>query len=105
MKVKLLSRVRLAVTPGTATYEAPLSMGFSRQECWSGLPLPSPVCTTRVVKIIETESRMVLARAYGEGGVWSYGFDDIDLQFFKRKSVETDDSYDCQFYECIEGLP
>ena len=86
MKVKLLSRVRLAATPGTATYEAPLSMGFSRQEYWNGLPLPSPVCTTRVVKIIETESRMVLARAYGEGGVWSYGFDDIDLQFFKRKS-------------------
>ena len=86
VKVKLLSRVRLAATPGTATYEAPLSMGFSRQEYWNGLPLPSPVCTTRVVKIIETESRMVLARAYGEGGVWSYGFDDIDLQFFKRKS-------------------
>ena len=42
VKVKLLSRVRLAATPGTATYEAPLSMGFSRQEYWSGVPLPSP---------------------------------------------------------------
>ena len=45
VKVKLLSRVRLFVTPWTAAYEAPLSMGFPRQEYWSGLPLPSPkVC-------------------------------------------------------------
>ena len=35
-------RVRLLVTPRTAAYQAPLSMGFSRQEYWSGLPLPSP---------------------------------------------------------------
>ena len=37
-----LSRVRLSVTPWTAAYQAPPSMGFSRQECWSGLPFPSP---------------------------------------------------------------
>ena len=42
VKVKLLSRVRLLVTPGTAAYQAPLSMGFSRQEYWIGVPLPSP---------------------------------------------------------------
>ena len=42
MKVKLLSRARLLATPWTATYQAPLSMGFSRQEYWSGVPLPSP---------------------------------------------------------------
>ena len=42
MKVKSLSRVRLLATPWTAAYQAPLSMGFSRQEYWSGLPLPSP---------------------------------------------------------------
>ena len=41
-KVKSLSRVRLFVTPWTAIYQAPLSMGFSRQEYWSGLPFPSP---------------------------------------------------------------
>ena len=40
--VKLLSRVRLFETPWTVTYQAPPSMGFSRQEYWSGLPLPSP---------------------------------------------------------------
>ena len=42
MKVKSLSRVRLLATPWTAAYQAPLSMGFSRQECWSALPFPSP---------------------------------------------------------------
>ena len=37
-----LSRVQLFVTPWTIAYQAPLSMGFSRQEYWSGLPFPSP---------------------------------------------------------------
>ena len=37
------SRVRLCATPWTAAYQAPPSMGFSRQEYWSGLPLPSPL--------------------------------------------------------------
>ena len=41
MKAKPLSCVRLAVTPWTAAYQAPPSMGFSRQEYWSGVPLPS----------------------------------------------------------------
>ena len=39
VKVKPLSRVRLLLTPWTAAYQAPLSMGFSRQEYWSGVPL------------------------------------------------------------------
>ena len=43
VKVKSLSRVRLLVTPWTAAHQAPPSMGFSRPEDWSGLPLPSPV--------------------------------------------------------------
>ena len=43
VKVKSLSRVRLFTTPWTAAYQAPLSRGFSRQEYWSGLPLPSPL--------------------------------------------------------------
>ena len=42
VKVKSLSRVRLFATPWTAAYQAPLSMGVSRQEYWSGVPLPSP---------------------------------------------------------------
>ena len=42
MKVKSLSHVRPLATPWTAAYQAPLSMGFSWQEYWSGVPLPSP---------------------------------------------------------------
>ena len=37
------SRVRLCATPWTAAHQAPLSLGFSRQEYWSGLPFPSPM--------------------------------------------------------------
>ena len=48
VKVKSLSRVQPAVTPWTATFHAPSSMGFSRQEYWSGVPLPSPVSPSRV---------------------------------------------------------
>ena len=46
VKGKLLSHVRLLATPWTAAYEAPPSMGFSRQEYWSGVPLPSPIQIT-----------------------------------------------------------
>ena len=42
VKVKSLSRVRLFGTPWTIAHQAHPSMGFSRQECWSGLPFPSP---------------------------------------------------------------
>ena len=41
VKVKSLSRVRPSATPWTAAFQAPPSMGFSRQEYWSGVPLPS----------------------------------------------------------------
>ena len=41
-KVQSLSRHRLFATPWTAAYQPPPSMGFSRQEYWSGLPFPSP---------------------------------------------------------------
>ena len=41
VKVKMLSRVRLLATPWTAAHQAPLCMGFSKQEYWSMLPLPS----------------------------------------------------------------
>ena len=42
VKVKSLGRVRLLAAPWTIAYQAPLSMGFPRQEYWSGVPLPSP---------------------------------------------------------------
>ena len=54
VKVKLLSRGRLLVTPRTAAYQAPLSTGFSRQEYWSGVPLPSQ-CKYSGIYISEKE--------------------------------------------------
>ena len=51
VKVKLLSRVWLLVTPRTAAHQAPPSMGFSRQEHWSGVPRPSPHVHTAIFKI------------------------------------------------------
>ena len=47
VKVKSLSRVRLLAIPWTAAYQAPPSMGFSRQEYWNRVPLPSPVFLLR----------------------------------------------------------
>ena len=60
MKVKSLSRVQLLVTPWTVAYEAAPSMGFPRQEYWSGVPLPSPIVTT---------DNKYLFRIYNLGGM------------------------------------
>ena len=52
MKAKSLSRARLFATPWTAAHQAPPSMGFSRQEYWSGVPLPSPILVIRKNEIM-----------------------------------------------------
>ena len=51
VKVKSLSRVWLLVTPWTAAYQAPPPMGLSRQQYWSGLPLPSPLVLLLVTNV------------------------------------------------------
>ena len=68
MKVKSLSRVPLIVTPWTAAYQAPPSMGFSRQEYWSGVPLPSLI----YIAISHQKSEIeCMAQCRGlAGGVW-----------------------------------
>ena len=53
VKVKSLSRIRPSATPWTTAYQAPPSMGFSRQEYWSGVPLPSPSGVLLKVKKIK----------------------------------------------------
>ena len=58
-KVKSLSRVPLLATPWTAVHQAPLSMGFSRQEYWSGVPLPSPKWGTFNLKRKELKPTML----------------------------------------------
>ena len=54
VKVKSLSRVRLLAIPWTAAHQAPPSMGFSRQEYWSGVPLPSPMVFPVVINKCES---------------------------------------------------
>ena len=61
---KLHSRVRLLATPWTAVYQAPPSMGFSRQEYWSGVPLPSPVLYRHVANSIHCQQRMLYLFKY-----------------------------------------
>ena len=60
MKVKSESELAQScltlATPWTAAYEAPPSMGFSRQEYWSGVPLPSPI--SKLVNIIKKRNRL-----------------------------------------------
>ena len=54
VKVKSLSHAQLLATPWTGAYQAPPSMGFSRQEYWSGVPLPSPsIMLGLVIEFIE----------------------------------------------------
>ena len=54
VKVKSFSLVWLLATPWTAAYQAPPPMGFSRQEYWSGVPLPSPFIPPRVLQILSS---------------------------------------------------
>ena len=68
VKVKSLSRVWLLATSWTAAYQAPLSMGFSRQEYWSGVPLPSPLswasypqCTSLIIVLIYVFDLLILS--------------------------------------------
>ena len=56
VKVKSISRVRLLATPWTAAYQAPPSMGFSSQEYWSGVPLPSPIFILLYIKQVTKEN-------------------------------------------------
>ena len=53
--VKSLSHVQLLATPWTAAYQAPPSMGFSRQEYWSGVPLPSLSTTVKKHQFFDTQ--------------------------------------------------
>ena len=55
VKVKSLSRVRFLATPWTASHQGPPSMGFSRQEYWNEVPLPSPKLSLQVVKLMGSD--------------------------------------------------
>ena len=80
VKVKSFSHAGLLATPWTAAYQAPPSMGFSRQEYWSGVPLPSPHRYTTMCKIahgnllestgssVQCSALTWLGRLWSEGG-------------------------------------
>ena len=80
VKVKPLSHVRFLATPWTAAHQAPLSMGFSRQECWSGVPSPSPTSEYSLtqkhsISLLESKLWWWLWTYYlpcGPQGFWSY---------------------------------
>ena len=69
MKAKSLSRARLFATPWTAAYQAPPSMGFSRQEYWSEVSLPSPGEDSihGHYQIVNTEIRLIIFFAVKDG--------------------------------------
>ena len=66
VKVKSLSRVRPSATPWTAAFQAPPSMGFSRQEYWRGVPLPSPMFSW-----LMTKSRPALCFVFSSWRKWN----------------------------------
>ena len=78
VKVKSLSRVQLLATPWTAAHQAPLSMGFSRQEYWSGVPLLGT--SYQLVHSMWTEppysdsSESFLPESQWSSSTWSPGF-------------------------------
>ena len=64
VKVKSLSRARLLATPWTAAHQAPPSMGFSRQEYWSRVPLPSPW------ELVRDAEFQVFSEAFQNSVIW-----------------------------------
>ena len=64
VKVKSLSHVWLSATPWTAAYQAPPSMGFSRQEYWSGVPLPFPSVNVRDAVFVKRGGGMISVSSF-----------------------------------------
>ena len=104
MKVKSLNHVRLLVTPWTAAYQAPPSMGFSRKEHWSGVPLPSLTIGYRQVKLkIQKglKQKVLLAIYLATSGVgWA---EKLQPHFFPRESDILLCCYYYVGYKCTYG--
>ena len=69
VKVKSLSRVQPSATPWTAAFQAPPSMGFSRQEYWSGVPLPSPGVSGKFGLGVQNEAGQRLTEFWQENAL------------------------------------
>ena len=91
MKVKSLSRARLLATPWTAAYQAPPSIGFSRQECWSGVPLLSPPDSSGII-LLQQELASLSAIRLETGLIhWSYAvkLTPLGLGYFIRAELSS----------------
>ena len=91
MKVKSLSHVRPSVTPWTAAFQAPPSMGFSRQEYWSGVPLPSPMTNLDSIFksrdiTLPTKVRLVKAMVFP---VVMYGCETWTIKKAEHRRIDT----------------
>ena len=75
VKGKLLSHVWLSATPWTAAYQTPPSMGFSRQEYWSGVPLPSPKWSLACCILLQSSSYQPLQKQGKLLGRWWKSYD------------------------------
>ena len=73
VKVKSFSHVRLFVTPWTVAYQSPPSMGFTRQEYWSGMPLPSPSGALFPSKLLGRNLKRNLDAQQGAKGEMEWG--------------------------------
>ena len=115
VKVKSLSHIRLLATPWTAAYQAPPSMGFTRQEYWSGVPLPSPHTHTSVQQRLDWNDFKgpfvctclgVPRTAFWCGKRWHFGKsqwrDFFTVEIFQQgKHMEDVISGACQEYELL----
>ena len=78
VKVKSLSRVRLLATPWTAAYQTPPSMGFSRQEYWSRVPLPSLVWRSKNTSELQNDTEKYnCCKFMWNGNLVSLTFDNL----------------------------
>ena len=112
VKVKLFSRAQLLATPWTAAYQAPLSMGFSRQEYWSGVPLPSPKGTINKTKRQASEWQKIFVNKATDKGLISKIYKqqlslyiDIDIKWmadltrhFSKEYVQMANTYNSHSY-------
>ena len=94
VKVKSLSRVQLLATPWTAAYQAPPSMGFSRQEYWSGVPLPCQITFTPPLEPVLTVIFLwcllwCLAQWMNFCWLGPYANFILDKSFFRKDFIQT----------------
>ena len=87
VKVKSLSRVWLFATPWTAAYRAPPSMGFSRQEYWSGVPLPSLYQHVRCVQLCGSSNILWHSLSLGLEGKLTFSSPVATTEFSKFAGI------------------